>query len=169
MAVCFHPLSLREIATLTKSIVQSGQVLEWNNLSPRVDKHSTGGVGDKVSIVLAPLVATLGVYCPMMAGRGLGHTGGTIDKLQAIPGFDTALDLDRFQQIVQDVGCCIIAAGPSLLCPADQKLYALRDVTGTVASVPLITSSIMCKKVAENPCKRVNKPTTIVASCQLHP
>lgn len=156
MAVNLNGLSASETATLTRCMVASGRRLEWPTV-PRtptsgilVDKHSTGGVGDKVSLILAPLVACMGVKVPMIAGRGLGHTGGTIDKLEAIPGFDAGLDFDRFQQIVQTVGCCIIAAGPSL-CPADKKLYALRDVTSTVASLPLITSSIMCKKVAENP------------------
>ena len=156
MAVCLQGLSEAETATLTRCMVESGQRLSWSLPRPSpttgilVDKHSTGGVGDKVSLILAPLAACMGVKVPMIAGRGLGHSGGTIDKLEAIAGFDTSLDFDRFQQIVQDVGCCIIAAGPTL-CPADKKLYALRDVTSTVQSLPLQTASIMSKKVAENP------------------
>ena len=161
MAVCIQGLTPAETAALTACMVASGQRLEWPDAdsadsaasSPTgmwVDKHSTGGVGDKVSLILAPLVACMGAKVPMIAGRGLGHTGGTIDKLESITGFDTGLEFDRFQQIVQDVGCCIIAAGPTL-CPADKKLYALRDVTSTVRSLPLQTASIMCKKIAENP------------------
>lgn len=155
MAVNLNGLTAAETATLTRCMVASGRRLDWSSsklLPPKslVDKHSTGGVGDKVSLILAPLAAVMGLHVPMIAGRGLGHTGGTIDKLESIPGFDANLDFDLFQQIVQELGCCIIAAGPSL-CPADKKLYALRDVTSTVASLPLITSSIMCKKVAENP------------------
>lgn len=159
MAVSFNGLTASETATLTRCMVASGRRLEWPSLprsSPTtgilVDKHSTGGVGDKVSLILAPLVAALGVKVPMIAGRGLGHTGGTIDKLESISGFNCNLDFDAFQSIVQsnDVGCCIIAAGPSL-CPADKRLYALRDVTSTVRSLPLQTASIMCKKIAEHP------------------
>jgi pyrimidine-nucleoside phosphorylase len=153
MAVCFNPLSSRETATLTRSMVQSGVRLDWSHLATKqalVDKHSTGGVGDKVSIILAPLVACLGVGVPMMAGRGLGHTGGTIDKLESIVGYRTDLSVDEFQQIVRTVGCAITTTGPDL-CPADKKLYALRDVTSTVSSIPLQTASIMCKKIAENP------------------
>lgn len=152
MAVCCHGLSPRETATLTRCMVQSGEQLQWtnNDYYYRVDKHSTGGVGDKVSIVLAPLVASLGVQVPMMAGRGLGHTGGTIDKLESIEGFRTDWSVDDFQRICQQVGCIISTTG-STLCPADAKLYALRDVTGTVWSIPLITGSIMSKKIAERP------------------
>ena len=166
MAVNFNGLSAAETATLTRCMVASGKRLDWTAImmtasSPPivenpaaarilVDKHSTGGVGDKASLLLAPLAAMMGLKVPMIAGRGLGHTGGTIDKMESIPGWNANLDWDEFQRIVQTVGCCIIAAGPNL-CPADQKLYALRDVTHTVASLPLITASIMCKKVAENP------------------
>mmetsp|Transcript_24619 Transcript_24619/g.46823 ORF Transcript_24619/g.46823 Transcript_24619/m.46823 type:complete len:535 (-) Transcript_24619:44-1648(-) len=166
MAVNLNGLSAPETALLTRCMVESGRRLDWSDRVPRntglgaggaaaspailVDKHSTGGVGDSVSLLLAPLAACMGLKVPMMAGRGLGHTGGTIDKLEAIPGFDVGLELDRFQHLVQTVGCCIIAAGPSLA-PADKKLYALRDVTNTVRSLPLITASIMCKKIAENP------------------
>jgi pyrimidine-nucleoside phosphorylase len=121
--------------------------LEYLN-APRVDKHSIGGVGDKVSLILAPLVASLGVYVPMMSGRGLGHTGGTVDKLEAIPGFTTALSLDRFQRQLEELKCALIAP-TSDITPLDKKLYALRDVTGTVESIPLISSSIMSKKLAE--------------------
>lgn len=151
MAVCFNPLSPRETAYLTRCMVDSGETLRWHPGISLVDKHSTGGVGDKVSIVLAPLVASFGTCAvPMMAGRGLGHTGGTIDKLEAIPGFRTDMAVSQFQSIVRNVGCAIVSAGATL-CPADRKLYALRDVTGTVSSLPLQTASIMCKKIAENP------------------
>ncbi|CAJ1961873.1 unnamed protein product [Cylindrotheca closterium] len=151
MAVCCQGLSKRETATLTRCMVESGEQLIWNTpTSYRVDKHSTGGVGDKISIVLAPLVATLGLQVPMMAGRGLGHTGGTIDKLESIPGFRTDWSVAEFQTICQETGSIINTTGPSL-CPADARLYALRDVTGTVWSIPLITGSIMSKKIAERP------------------
>jgi pyrimidine-nucleoside phosphorylase len=153
MAVCFHPLSKKETATLTRCMVQSGVRVNWDQSQlkqPLVDKHSTGGVGDKVSLILAPLVASLGVSVPMMAGRGLGHTGGTIDKLESIPGYETNLSVKKFQEVVKTVGCAITTTGPDL-CPADKKLYALRDVTSTVSSIPLQTASIMCKKIAENP------------------
>jgi pyrimidine-nucleoside phosphorylase len=165
MAVCWQGMTPEETACLTRCMYQSGRVLKWNStphesallsqsLSPPslvlADKHSTGGVGDKVSIVLAPLVASLGVGVPMIAGRGLGHTGGTIDKLESISGFQTQLPVSTFQDIVRKVGCAICAATPDL-CPADRKLYALRDVTATVSSVPLQTASIVCKKIAEAP------------------
>ena len=151
MAVCFQGLSGRETAALTKATVESGVRVQWDN-NPKylVDKHSTGGVGDKISLILAPLVAHFGVSVPMMAGRGLGHTGGTIDKLESIPGFRTNFSVEEFQKLVREEGCCITAAGPEL-CPADRKLYALRDVTCTVSSIPLVTASIMGKKIAENP------------------
>eukprot|EP00526_Cylindrotheca_closterium_P012357 CAMPEP_0113603530 /NCGR_PEP_ID=MMETSP0017_2-20120614/1326_1 /TAXON_ID=2856 /ORGANISM="Cylindrotheca closterium" /LENGTH=465 /DNA_ID=CAMNT_0000511925 /DNA_START=1 /DNA_END=1398 /DNA_ORIENTATION=+ /assembly_acc=CAM_ASM_000147 len=151
MAVCCQGLSARETATLTRCMVESGEQLVWKDKTTyRVDKHSTGGVGDKISIVLAPLVASLGLQVPMMAGRGLGHTGGTIDKLESIPGFRTDWSVADFQRICQETGCIINTTGPTL-CPADAKLYALRDVTGTVWSIPLITGSIMSKKIAERP------------------
>jgi len=141
-----------ETATLTRCMVESGAILDWNSILPTnlVDKHSTGGVGDKISMILAPLVACLGVSVPMMAGRGLGHTGGTIDKLESIPGYQTGLSIPDFQRIVSEVGCSIVAASKDM-CLADKKLYALRDVTATVSSVPLQTASILCKKIAEHP------------------
>uniref|UniRef100_A0A7S3DUA5 Thymidine phosphorylase n=1 Tax=Entomoneis paludosa TaxID=265537 RepID=A0A7S3DUA5_9STRA len=154
MACCFRPLSPRETSTLTQCMVDStpGGPLVWptKGYPPLVDKHSTGGVGDKVSLILAPLVASLGVRVPMIAGRGLGHTGGTIDKLESIPGFCATLDMEQFQTIVNNIGCCINAAGPEL-CPADRKMYALRDCTCTVECLPLQTASILCKKIAEHP------------------
>lgn len=152
MATVFRPLSDPETAILTDCMVTSGQELVWDPaIYPSlVDKHSTGGVGDKISLILAPLVAHMGVQVPMMAGRGLGHTGGTIDKLESIPGFRCDLTVPEFQEVVRKVGCCITAATPNM-CAADKKLYALRDVTATVASPPLQTASIMCKKIAERP------------------
>ena len=150
MAVCWRGMTKEETATLCRCMVESGALLTWNNLPYLVDKHSTGGVGDKISIVLAPLVAALGVKVPMMAGRGLGHTGGTIDKLESITGYRTGLSIPEFQKIVTEVGCSIVSAS-SELCLADRKLYALRDVTATVSCIPLQTASIMCKKIAEHP------------------
>jgi hypothetical protein len=150
MAVCLNGLSAEETAALTNCLVESGVRLEWPADIKTVDKHSTGGVGDKVSLLLAPLVASFGVRVPMMAGRGLGHTGGTIDKLESIPGFRCELTVAEFQEAVLNTGCVIAAPG-SELCPADKKLYALRDVTDTVTSIPLQTASIMSKKIAENP------------------
>jgi pyrimidine-nucleoside phosphorylase len=152
MAVCWRGMAKDETATLTRCMVESGATLDWKNVMPLnlVDKHSTGGVGDKISLILAPLVACLGVSVPMMAGRGLGHTGGTIDKLESIPGYQTGLSIPDFQRIVKEVGCSIVSAS-SEMCLADRKLYALRDVTATVSSVPLQTASILCKKIAEHP------------------
>lgn len=152
MAVCWRGMTPAETATLCQCMVESGARLSWNrSVAPfLVDKHSTGGVGDKISLILAPLVASLGVSVPMMAGRGLGHTGGTIDKLESIPGYRVTLPISEFQQVVLGVGCSIVAAS-SEMCLTDRKLYALRDVTATVSSIPLQTSSIMCKKIAENP------------------
>src|SRR3712207_4949181 len=124
-------------------MLDSGDRLRFDGFSvPRVDKHSTGGVGDKVSLILAPMVAACGVADPMLSGRGLGHTGGTLDKLETIPGWRADLSTDEMMKVLTDVGCVICAAGGSLA-PADKKLYALRDVTGTVESIPLIASSIM--------------------------
>lgn len=149
MAVYFRGMSRPELASLGRSMVASGDVLDLSGLSrPTVDKHSTGGVGDKVSLVLVPLLASLGAAVPQMSGRGLGHTGGTLDKLESIPGWRSELSTGEILGQLESIGCVICAAGASLA-PADRKLYALRDVTGTVESVPLIASSIMSKKIAE--------------------
>jgi len=150
MAVFFRGLSAGELRTLTRAIVDSGRRLDFRRpgAAPAVDKHSTGGVGDAVSLVLAPLLAEAGLRVPMMSGRGLGHTGGTLDKLESIPGFLTDIDLAEFERIVEDVGCAMIGQGPAIA-PLDGRLYALRDVTGTVPSIPLIASSIVSKKLAE--------------------
>lgn len=149
MAVFFKGLDQGELARLTSTIVASGDRLDLEGLTrPTVDKHSTGGVGDKVSLVLAPLLASVGACVPQLSGRGLGHTGGTLDKLESIPGFRSDLSTSEVRAILEKVGCVICAAGPGLA-PADRKLYALRDVTGTVESIPLIASSIMSKKIAE--------------------
>ncbi len=149
MAVFINGLDAGELAAWTSAMLHSGDVLDFSDLpSPKLDKHSTGGVGDKVSIPLAPMVASCGVAIPMMSGRGLGHTGGTLDKLESIPGFRTALDPDEFRTVLEK--CGLVLAGQSeRLVPADRKLYALRDSTGTVPSIPLISSSIMSKKLAE--------------------
>lgn len=149
MAVFLRGLSRPELFAMVETILRSGVVLDFSKLpAPKIDKHSTGGVGDKVSIVLAPLVAALGVYVPMMSGRGLGHTGGTVDKLEAIPGFRTELTLEEFDAQLSRIGCALITQTDEIA-PLDKKLYALRDVTATVESLPLISSSIMSKKIAE--------------------
>jgi thymidine phosphorylase len=149
MAICWRGLSPRELARWTAAIIASGERLDLTGLSrPTVDKHSTGGVGDKVSLVLAPLVAACGAAVPQLSGRGLGHTGGTLDKLESIPGWRANLGVAEMRAQLEDVGCVICAAGAGLA-PADRKLYALRDVTGTVESIPLIAASIMSKKIAE--------------------
>src|SRR5688572_9138448 len=149
MAVYFRGMSPREQSVLANTMLRSGVVVDLKYLNAaRVDKHSIGGVGDKVSLILAPLVAALDVYVPMMSGRGLGHTGGTVDKLETIPGFTTALSLDQFKQQLQQLKCALIAPTEAIA-PLDKRLYALRDVTGTVESIPLISSSIMSKKLAE--------------------
>lgn len=149
MAILFQGLSPAETGVLVDIMVASGTTLDFGYLDrPCVDKHSTGGVGDKVSLVLAPLAAELGLCVPMMSGRGLGHTTGTLDKLEAIPGFRVDLDLARFEEILTGVGCAMTGQTEEIA-PLDRRLYALRDVTGTVASIPLIAASIMSKKVAE--------------------
>jgi len=150
MAIYFRGLSKEETTTLTLAMRDSGDVLKFpRDKRPLVDKHSTGGVGDKVSLPLAPLLACLGFRVPMISGRGLGITGGTLDKLDSIPGFKTTLPTKRIIEIVQTVGC-VICGQTDRMVPADKKLYALRDVTGTVPSIPLIVSSILSKKLAEN-------------------
>jgi thymidine phosphorylase len=150
MAVFLNGMSFDEAAALTLGMARSGTVLEWDPgeyAGPIVDKHSTGGVGDKVSFLLAPIMAACGCHVPMISGRGLGHTGGTTDKAEAIPGYNATPDLDRFRDVVREAGCAIIGQTPDLA-PADRRFYAIRDVTGTVESVPLITASILSKKIA---------------------
>ena len=149
MAIYFNGLDRDEIGALTDAMLRSGAMLDLDHLAmPRVDKHSTGGVGDKVSLILAPLVASLGVAVPMMSGRGLGHTGGTLDKLESIPGFRTDLSLARATEQLERLGCALIGQTREIA-PADRRLYALRDATATVESIPLIAASIMSKKLAE--------------------
>ena len=149
MAIVWRGMTARELASWTAAMINSGQRLDLSSLSrPTVDKHSTGGVGDKVSLVLCPLVAACGAAVPQLSGRGLGHTGGTLDKMEAISGWQAALSDDQFLAQLGEVGA-VIAAATADLAPADRVLYALRDVTGTVASIPLIASSIMSKKIAE--------------------
>lgn len=149
MAVYFRGLNAEEAGTLTDVMIRSGEVIDLSSLSgPLVDKHSTGGVGDKVSLILAPMVAACGVQVPMMSGRGLGHTGGTLDKLESIPGYSTALDAPRFREVIAGCGYSMIGQSERVV-PADRIMYAMRDVTGTVESIPLITASILSKKFAE--------------------
>ncbi|GMI16386.1 hypothetical protein TrLO_g12931 [Triparma laevis f. longispina] len=151
MAVCLKGMTPNETAALTKSMVMSGDIADLTDVPGiSVDKHSTGGVGDKISLVLAPLVASFGLVVPMMSGRGLGHTGGTLDKLDSIPGFSCDLDMDNFKNILRTVGVAMISPAGDMA-PVDKRIYALRDVTSTVRAIPLQTSSIMCKKLAENP------------------
>lgn len=148
MAVFLKGMGRDEAVLLTRAMMNSGRVMRWPDMpGPVLDKHSSGGVGDKVSLMLAPMVAACGGYVPMIAGRGLGHTGGTVDKLEAIPGYTTTPDPARFDQIVRSLGCAIIGQTADLA-PADKRFYATRDVTATVESVPLITASILSKKLA---------------------
>src|SRR5215468_3649178 len=151
MAVFFRGMTTEERVALTLGLARSGSMLDWRGLAlpgPVVDKHSSGGVGDKVSLMLAPIAAACGLFVPMISGRGLGHTGGTLDKLSAISGYDTQPDIDTFRNVVRQVGCAVIGQTDDLA-PADRRLYATRDVTATVESIPLIVSSILSKKVAE--------------------
>ena len=149
MAVVWRGLEPGELAAVTDAMLRSGASLDFGDwATPRVDKHSIGGVGDKTSLLLAPMVACCGVAVPMISGRGLGHTGGTLDKLESIPGFNTRLSLDEAVAQVRRLGLAMVGQTPEI-CPADKKLYALRDVTGTVESIPLISASIMSKKLAE--------------------
>lgn len=149
MAIYFRGMSERETANLTSAMAASGERLDLSDIDiPKVDKHSTGGVGDKVSMILAPIVASCGIAIPKISGRGLGHTGGTVDKLESIPGFRARLSIEEIERQVRQIGI-VMAAQTERIAPADRKLYALRDVTGTVESLPLITASVLAKKFAE--------------------
>ena len=150
MAIFSNGMSEEETVWITNAMTQSGETLDWQNVLDSdlvCDKHSTGGVGDKVSLVLAPILAACDLFIPMISGRGLGHTGGTLDKFDSIPGYNTHPSIDTFRGVVKNVGCAIIGQ-TSNLAPADKKLYSIRDVVGTVESLPLITSSILSKKIA---------------------
>lgn len=149
MAIYFQGMSDVEVSALVETMLHSGRTMDFSHLDAFVaDKHSTGGVGDKISIILGPLMASAGLAIPMISGRSLGHTGGTLDKLESIPGFQVNLSLDKFQSLVETIGIGMIGQTEDI-CPADRKMYALRDVTGTVESIPLICGSIMSKKIAE--------------------
>ena len=147
MAIVINGMGRDERVALTGAMTRSGEVLQWDLDRPVLDKHSTGGVGDKVSLLLAPIVAACGGAVPMISGRGLGHTGGTLDKLDSIPGYETAPERERFAAAVREAGCAIIGQTGDLA-PADRRLYAIRDATGTVESIPLIVASILSKKLA---------------------
>ncbi|HEY2171985.1 MAG TPA: thymidine phosphorylase, partial [Candidatus Angelobacter sp.] len=149
MAVLLRGMTRAELAALTETMLNSGQVLDFSELpAAKTDKHSTGGVGDKTSLIIAPIVAAAGLYVPMISGRGLGHTGGTLDKLESIPGFNVNLSVADFRRVLAECGAGLIGQTAEIA-PADKKLYALRDVTGTVESPYLICASIMSKKLAE--------------------
>ena len=149
MAILLNGMNNEELAAWTEAMLHSGEVMDFSDIAAaKIDKHSTGGVGDKISIPLVPLVAACGIYVPMISGRGLGHTGGTLDKLESIPGFTTGLDPDSFRRVLVEHGLVLAGASETMI-PADRKLYALRNATGTVPSIPLISSSIMSKKLAE--------------------
>ena len=150
MAVYFKGLSVAERVAWTKAVTESGTTIDWSDCDlsgPVLDKHSTGGVGDGVSLMLAPMLASCGAYIPMIAGRGLAHTGGTIDKLESIPGYNTGLPLSEFKKVVSEVGCAIVSQTPDLA-PTDRRVYSVRDVTATVENIGLITASILSKKIA---------------------
>jgi len=150
MATFFNGMNRKECVDLTRNLLNSGHTLNWSKMDlsgPVVDKHSTGGVGDKVSIMLAPMLAACGVHVPMISGRGLGHTGGTLDKMESIPGYNATPDILQFQEVVAKIGCAIVGQTAELA-PADKRLYGIRDVTSTVESIPLITASILSKKLA---------------------
>ncbi|MDF2706574.1 MAG: thymidine phosphorylase [Nonomuraea muscovyensis] len=158
MAILLNGMNRREIADWTQAMIRSGERMDWSALDrPTADKHSTGGVGDKITLPLAPLVAACGAYVPQLSGRGLGHTGGTLDKLESIPGWRASLSNDEMLAVLREAGAVVCAAG-SGLAPADKKLYALRDVTGTVEAIPLIASSIMSKKIAEGLLTAMDRP-----------
>ena len=149
MAILLNGMNNEELAAWTEAMLHSGEVMDFSDIAAaKIDKHSTGGVGDKISIPLVPLVAACGIYVPMISGRGLGQTGGTLDKLESIPGFTTGLDPDHFRRVLVEHGLVLAGASETMI-PADRKLYALRNATGTVPSIPLISSSIMSKKLAE--------------------
>ena len=150
MAVFLNSMSFSEAGLLTRKMARSGQIIDWDALGldgPVVDKHSTGGIGDKVSFLLAPIAAACGCYVPMISGRGLGHSGGTLDKIGSVPGYDPLPDTTRFMKVVRDTGCAIIGQTAEMA-PADRRFYAIRDITATVESIPLITASILSKKIA---------------------
>lgn len=150
MAIYYKGMDLEETTQLTSSMIETGLIFDLKDVPGcKVDKHSTGGVGDKISLILAPLAAEMGIIVPMISGRGLGHTGGTIDKLESIPGYRAELEFPEFKRILQETGCSIISQTEDIA-PVDKELYALRDVTATVESIPLITSSILCKKLSED-------------------